>query len=72
MSGRQVLIAIDQLANAIAGGYADETISARAHRCGWKRAERVINWMFCDDQHCAKAYLAEVRRVHLHASYRNG
>ena len=28
----QILIGIDQLTNAIAGGYADETLSSRAHR----------------------------------------
>ena len=29
---KQFLIALDQLANTLAGGYADETLSARAHR----------------------------------------
>ena len=29
---RQVLIALDQLANAILAGHADETLSARAYR----------------------------------------
>ena len=29
---KQFLIALDQLANTLVGGYADETLSARAHR----------------------------------------
>ena len=29
---KQFLIAIDHLANTLVGGYADETLSARAHR----------------------------------------
>ena len=29
---KQFLIAADQLANTLIGGYADETLSARAHR----------------------------------------
>ena len=31
---RFVLIAIDQLANAVLGGYADETLSSRIYRGG--------------------------------------
>lgn len=32
MQIKQVLIALDQLANTLAGGYADETISSRCYR----------------------------------------
>lgn len=34
----QALIAIDQLANAMLGGHADETLSARAHRMREKKS----------------------------------
>ena len=56
----RVLISIDQFANTLAGGHSDETFSARAHRRGWKRTERFINWIFQDDLHCARAYIAEL------------
>lgn len=41
----QVLIALDQLANAICGGWADETLSSRAYRES-PRAEKFINTLF--------------------------
>ena len=60
MSLKQIVIAIDQLVNALFGTMPDETISAMAHRRGWKRLERLINWLFRDDMHCAKSYIAEM------------
>ena len=30
--GFQILVALDQLINTLIGGYADETLSSRAHR----------------------------------------
>lgn len=68
---KQILIAVDQLANALSGGMADETISARAHRNGWTRAERFINWLFRDPNHCKESYRAELLRAHLPNSYRS-
>ena len=67
---RQVLIAIDQLLNTLVGGYADETISARAHRNGWKRTERFIDWLFRDPNHCQDSYNHELLRSHLPKAYR--
>lgn len=65
----QILIAIDQLLNAITGGYADETLSARAHRMrikgqpywGWT-ANAIDELFFWQEGHCELAYLSEVRR----------
>ena len=58
---KRVLIALDQLfAVVLFGTMPDETVSAMAHRRGWKRLERLINWLFCDDMHCASAYIAEM------------
>ena len=64
-----VLIAIDQLGNAIAAGKPDVTISARVGEFAqrkkdrmwgyWKFLEGVINWAFKPingDNHCACAY----------------
>ena len=71
MSIKHIVLAFDQLVNAILGGYPDETISARAHRDGWKKTERIINWLFRDDLHCAAAYINEMHRVHNAPEYRN-
>ena len=38
--GHQVFLAVDQTANAILGGYADETLSARSYRMGSKARTR--------------------------------
>lgn len=64
----QVAIAVDQLGNALLGGWADETISSRAFRQQQKRrwyvAYRVINAIFFwQENHCESAYLAETRRM---------
>lgn len=69
----QVLIALDQLANAlIPGGWADETLSSRAHRMRQKR-QRVWGWtaavidrlFFWQRNHCAQAYADELDRKQL-------
>lgn len=66
----QILIAIDQLANTLIGGMADETISARAYRKNWKRRVAIINWLFCDPDHCKASYYAELLRFQLPKAYR--
>jgi len=65
LNGVQMLVAKDQwLATClIPGAYADETISAWAHRTHRKRTEAFINWLFNDDLHCAKAYLSEIKHT---------
>ena len=65
-----LLIALDQLANALLWGYVDETLSSRAHRMAgkkkrWRIAERLINWLFFwEPGHCRLAYQAELAREH--------
>lgn len=64
-----VLIALDQLANALLLGAPDETLSSRAHRA-WRDGKwfgvvfrPAINLLFFwQADHCADAYLAEVQR----------
>lgn len=73
--GKQVMIAFDQLANAVAAGWADETISARAYRQRakprWKRAMRFIDAMFFwQRDHCRNAYLGEIKRAQQPPAYR--
>jgi len=66
-----VLIAIDQLGNALSGGYADSTISARVGynarhsnpitREYWRFLEWLINYCFYPldgPDHCYQAYLS--------------
>jgi hypothetical protein len=44
---------------------ANESISGRAYRQGWKKAERFIDWLFSpfEKDHCRLSHEAEVRRA---------
>ena len=71
---KQVLIAIDQLANTILAGHADETLSARAYRLSRDRGRhwprRVIDAIFFwDENHCERSYQSERLREHLPFDY---
>ena len=68
----QVLIAIDQLANALFGGYADETLSSRAHRMRqkgqtyWRWTAGFIDMLFFwQEGHCEAAWHSEMKRLQL-------
>lgn len=68
----QVLIALDQLVNALCGGWADETLSAHAHRAGWSWRRRAINALFFwQPDHCRAAYESEMERRQMAPEYRN-
>lgn len=67
---KQVLVALDQALNALAGGWADETFSSRCwrnrHTPGWKQARRVLDFvaaLFGDFDHCKASYESEWRRL---------
>ncbi|NBI12480.1 DNA helicase UvrD [[Haemophilus] felis] len=69
--GYHVVIAIDQLFNALLGGAADETLSSRTYRGAilaqkpkkrWRVLYPVINGLFFDKEHCKTAYESEVNR----------
>jgi raw score 0.97 len=69
--GYHVVIAIDQLFNALTGGAADETLSSRTYRGAilakqtkkrWRVLYRVINGIFFDRNHCKTAYESELNR----------
>lgn len=70
MMVKQILVAIDQLGNTLLGGWADETISARAWRMRlakrrWALAVRCINAIFFwQNNHCRGAHAAELARAH--------
>ena len=61
----KVLIAVDQLANAVRGGHPDETLSAAAHRrhlegrSGWRN---VINAQLERDQYGNLVKAAQIER----------
>lgn len=61
---KNVLIAIDQLFNAVIGGYCDESLSSRAYRWekngvrSWPR--RVVDGLFFwQREHCKSSYESE-------------
>ena len=71
----QVLVALDQLVNAAAGGYADETMSARCWRLRARRPYSALRPIidgifFWQTDHCQSAYESERVRSHLPAEYR--
>ena len=83
---KQIAIAFDQFLNTVPNiltplfpnierGYADETISARAWRCGkesnaWERFRVVIDALFFWQKgHCFQSYLSEAERKHLPPEY---
>jgi hypothetical protein len=72
LNGMQMLVAKDQwLATCLLpGAYADETISAWAHRTHRKRTEAFINWLFNDPYHCASAYVSEMEHTQNNHIYR--
>lgn len=62
--------ALSQLANVtflpnIHDTTANESISGRAYRSGWKRTQAVIDFIFLpiETQHCKKAHYADVQRA---------
>ena len=69
---KNILIALDQLLNALLGGAPDETLSSRAHRAreagkpGWRHVARVIDTLlWFDREHCRTSYEAERQRRQL-------
>lgn len=62
----QILIAVDQLANALLGGWADETLSSRVWREDRRWAVRAIDALFFwEPGHCRASYQSEQARRQL-------
>lgn len=66
----QTLIALDQLLNALIGGWADETLSSAAYRSEqkgyfWGKITRpsIDTIFFWQTNHCYQAYLSERQRL---------
>jgi hypothetical protein len=75
---KQFLISVDQTLNTIAGGWADETLSARTYRNSrdghskWITAHKIIDAIFFwQPNHCYGSYLSETSRRQLPAEYRD-
>lgn len=76
-----VLVALDQLANAVLLGAADETLSARAWRAYVQRkpfglifrplidTAALVLTLGWDKHHCRTAYESELKRKHLPSIY---
>lgn len=69
MSLKQIAIAIDQLLNALLGGMADETLSARAHRTGSVLEPLIDALFFWQADHCFESYISEKERKQLPKEY---
>lgn len=72
----QILVGVDQLGNTLLGGWADETISARAyrqqHKLRWRIALNFIEVLFFfQEDHCRKAFEAELDRRQLPPALRD-
>ena len=68
---KQILIAIDQLANAVIGGWADETLSSRAWREDRRRLVVFIDFLFFwEENHCEASYISERERMQLPPEFR--
>ena len=73
----EVLLWLDQGFSVFTGGYADETFSARCHRCRNNSllmdvSRRAVNAIFCwQDNHCQQAYRNEMERRGMPPEYRS-
>ena len=67
---KNLLIALDQLLNALFGGWPDSTLSARAYRLEQERGRKwprvlIDTLFFFDRDHCYQSYLSEIERKQL-------
>lgn len=70
----EIAIAFDQLVNAVLGGYADETMSARCWRLRTEQPYTLLRAVidrlfFWQSNHCESAYESERTRSRLPAEY---
>lgn len=61
---KQVFVAVDQLVNALLGGYADETLSSFCHRENPRMAAIIDTILFFDPDHCRRSYESERLRTY--------
>ena len=73
--GFQIAVALDQMVNTLLGGWADETLSARAWRHKLDGSRSWPAWIidhlfFWQKDHCKTAWESELNRAHLPPSLR--
>ena len=74
--GKKLLVALDQLANTVLGGWPDETFSSRAWRWeadgkrAWPR-KLIDRLFFWEKDHCRQSYESEVTRKQCPMEFRN-
>lgn len=59
---KQVFVAVDQLFNALVGGWADESFSSACHRENPRIARIIDAILFFDPEHCRMSYESEQLR----------
>lgn len=62
---KQTLIALDQLLNAVLGGWADETLSSRSYREKPRLAKLIDLLFWFDKDHCYESYVSEQLRMQM-------
>ena len=62
---KQTLIALDQLLNAVLGGWADETLSSRSYREKPRLAKFIDTLFWFDKDHCYESYVSEQLRMQM-------
>lgn len=76
---KHLLIALDQLANTVAGGFPDETISAVCWRKSQEKGHyghKILRFILditlspLKEDHCFQAYVSEMTRSQLPERYR--
>lgn len=68
---KEIVLWLDQGLSVLTGGYADETLSARAYRRKWVLGQKLINMLFFwQVNHCKTAYENEIFRRHMPMEYR--
>ena len=72
---KNILIAFDQLFNALFGGACDETLSSRAHRLKIERGRKIPSMLinalfFWEKDHCKASYESELERLHVPSQMR--
>lgn len=68
---KQVFVAVDQLFNALRGGYADETLSSFCYRENPRMAKIIDTILFFDPDHCRRSYESEKLRNYSPPELRN-
>jgi len=62
---KNILVAIDQLLNALVGGWCDESLSSHAYRSSQTVCKIIDTILFFDKDHCRRSFHSERDRLQL-------